>query len=613
MALNKTFINPYNFVRYGNTVNRLSASEYDELEKVTGYIDCSLDVAEKLAMPDHESDNNTVTKGKYYDFFKISDMPVIPGSELKGCIRNLYESITYSCFSVINANTLTKRVPMETGKIGMPGIVRYENSEWHLYPARKVKNQTSESVSRKWKASPKEQKKGKKYSNNYYESEFKSESKIDCNSKMDGFIEILEVFLKNNASDKEFCGYIKELKKSIDTHSDFVAFYRFNGMKLAYFSPAQVSRTSFNNTVKTLLTNHSSCTGKKDVYCSGCRLFGTLGEDNPIASKLRFTDAVPFEDTVKISNTPDMLPPLQSPKITSVEFYSLKGERLKNVKSWDYDTSGITLRGRKFYFHSLPKNENSKPLDSLVTGQFKTSCALKGSRFTFKVYFDKISKEDLGKLLWVLALGDNDKNSDFMQKIGAGKPAGYGSVKITVDGIVMRDADNYSITKSSYDDLVAEESIFDPVALADIKRICNYNYLSAANKQLVSYPIGDDSNDKATSIGPLTWFVKNRTAQGTFKQVLPTLTDDADSLTMDSQLPGIDISTGWFKKNNSNKNNGNRNYQDNNKKPQSSIFGDEPVYELKCMICEKTEEVSPDVYRQRKNGGYKCKSCRGKK
>lgn len=614
--LEKQFINPYNFVQQGEKPKRIKISEYDSSETITGCIDCFMEVADKLALPDHENVDKNIKKGASYDFYKINGVPVVPGSELKGCIRNLFETLTYSCYSVINANTITKRIDFNKKNAPNPGIVKYNDidNKWYIYPAKKIekknrnKYQECDLVYRKWKSSPTFQKEtGIQYIKQSYAINLDDREIIDCTNKMSGFEKIIEMFLKNNASDEEFCDNIKKLKRLIENKEPFVAFYLSKGIRLTYFSPGQFSRTSFDKKVTDFLGKYAPCTGDNDEYCNGCHLFGTLGKDKPIASRLRFSDATPVGNTVTIGK-PDMLPAMSSPKITSIEFYSLRGNQFQDVNRWDYDDSGVTLRGRKFYFHSKAKSENGKSFDDLAPGQFKTACANKGSTFNFKVYFNKITRDDLGKLLWVLALGENKKESSYMQKIGAGKPAGYGSVKITVNEVLIRKANTYAIEKKSYDELVADESVFDKKALDGVKLICDYNYLGE-NRNLVSYPIANDGNSKKTSVGSLRWFTDNRTTKGTFKQVLPTLSENPSKLLMNSRLPGnggftaVDNATGCKKETNIS----------SNKKTTGSVISalQSDKHILKCENCGRSEEVDIGTYKQRCNSDYKYKNCRG--
>ena len=183
---------------------------------------------------------------------------------------------------------------------------------------------------------------------------------------------------------------------------------------IEYISPAHTGRQVYKNTVPSLLDNHKPCDGEKG-YCPACSLFGTLSGDIPLASRLRFTDATEKESgSVSISDRYVILPELSSPKLSSVEFYSTQGKHIfTNVHMWNYDSSSVELRGRKFYFHGLPKEA-----DVLGSRQIETKVAESGSLFTFKLYFDRIIEEQLQQLLWVLTIGDNQSDSKQLHKIG---------------------------------------------------------------------------------------------------------------------------------------------------------------------------------------------------
>lgn len=55
-----------------------------------------------------------------------------------------------------------------------------------------------------------------------------------------------------------------------------------------------------------------------------------------------------------------------------------------------------------------------------------------GARFGFDVYYDGITQEQLGKLMWCLHFGENQEKGNLCHKFGHGKPLGLGSAKITI-------------------------------------------------------------------------------------------------------------------------------------------------------------------------------------
>lgn len=530
---NNLFINPYNFVPLTSKVERTQAGAGEEGRNLTGYISCTIKVADMLALPDRNAEDKN--SPRCFDFYKINGKPVIPGSEIRGCIRSVYEAVTQSCLSVINNNVLTSRLARPESDIN-PGILRFEGENWVIYPAikrnQKGKDKTpvSPDIEREWhKFTNKPE-----FSKSYFYFDSDKPAYICTFEDVANFEELIEIFIENNSTDKRFCGILKKMRRAIAEKTDVAVFYRVKNEKLSYFSPAQISRQMFNNTVSKLLGEHANICSEKNGYCPACRLFGTIGADkpklHPIASKLRFSDAVGGNNVV-ISNTYLNLPELSAPKITSVEFYSHKGTVLTDTRRWNYDTAQVTLNGRKFYYHSRPRWESKLGDRSLAT---KPVC--KGSEFSFRVYFDKINNDELEKFLWVLTIGENNPDSKLMHKIGYGRPVGYGSIKITVDEIVERcvESGKYSLVKRDFTDYNVSDSIFaETDALEKFKLIATYDYVL---DEKISYPLADDGRGGRNSKAAHNWFSNNRLQNNTFRFVLPRLTPNPEDLRLPAMV-----------------------------------------------------------------------------
>lgn len=141
MANDKLFVHSYNFVRYSAVAKpkRENTAKGD----FSGYIDCSMSVKTPLAIPDSEKAENNFrgTEGhNAYPFYTIGGKPVVSGSEIRGMIRNIYEIITDSCFSVINVNTLSSRHITPNTAVRKTGILSYdaEKGEWILTDAQRI-------------------------------------------------------------------------------------------------------------------------------------------------------------------------------------------------------------------------------------------------------------------------------------------------------------------------------------------------------------------------------------------------------------------------------------------------------------------------------------------
>ena len=138
----RPFINTYNFV----TAKQYPVPKEVKKGDLSGYITCTLRVEDMLAIPDVAQNPDSQS----FDFFPAVGKPLIPGSELRGCIRSAYEAVTGSCFSVINSETLSKRTdnPDNNRKAG---LLMKKDGKWVIYNAwYKHEKRANCKLTRKW-------------------------------------------------------------------------------------------------------------------------------------------------------------------------------------------------------------------------------------------------------------------------------------------------------------------------------------------------------------------------------------------------------------------------------------------------------------------------------
>lgn len=165
------FINPYNFIPLKGSPKRENRRESDNQEKFTGVIEYSVLSKTRLFIPNTSNSKvfqfnismNDVDgcnddekkskrkeikeKHKTYDFYSYTDlsnvkedcsdkfqMPVIPGSEIRGMLRSYYEVLTNSCLSVMEEDAILSRRMIETFEPGLIG--KDENGNFSLYKAK---------------------------------------------------------------------------------------------------------------------------------------------------------------------------------------------------------------------------------------------------------------------------------------------------------------------------------------------------------------------------------------------------------------------------------------------------------------------------------------------
>lgn len=581
----KFVINPYTFVRSKKDVERFKEIEENE-ELHTGVISCKLIVKTPLLIPDAEKATGLKDdKNVEYPFMSIGNSEniryIIPGSSLRGPIRSTYEALTNSCFvtagSSQNISTRTK-APFE------PGLLMWVDDKLVLKPARaylfKVgdyKSNRNDDNKDVWSISTQEELRRKyKYGETVYFEGRTSKNgkyfvkKVGATLKK-GYMYIGEYISKkrhesifiadgesNILSENLDLAYQK-LKETIKIYQnekinknltkdqdgiyhhgyDQVDFESFENGKIealpvwykkikqdeteqnkVYLSFAGIGRYNYEKGMDELLGERKPCTSRNNL-CPACRIFGVTGknEEKGIASRVRFSDIIIDED-IEIKKY--SLSPLRSPHPSYLPFYAITSDYNQG-----YDAEGSDIRGRKFYWHHASENTDINNADTTIEG-------IKSGIFSFSVYYEDLTETQLKHVLWLLCLGENEEDGKYCFKIGHGKPLGYGSVKIRVDGYKERTVEdgNYVLSSNSKSDVnnkVAKVDLFKNAP--DLKHVLNFNTL---NKKEVSYPYVLDGEGKRSSdpndvnMSSAKWFSENMKLGGKKATVLYKLSYPTD-------------------------------------------------------------------------------------
>ena len=277
---------------------------------------------------------------------------------------------------------------------------------------------------------------------------------------------------------------------------------------------------------------HAPCEST-DKLCPACLLFGTINGKG-MKGHVRVTDAMPEGEWKPEIHT---LQILGEPRTSAFEFY-LKKPRENRVTYWNFDFYGKNVqvpgerltrteyydlgeaapRGRKLYWHSPPAPDASK------NHMNATMEAMQG-RFTFRIYFDQITNQQLQDLIWVITLGENREDSMKQHKLGHAKPLGYGSVKLVVTEKMVRliaaekDTLKVRLERTDGDNLQTEQggnTDLNSDAMENLLRICDVR--SVPKNVPVMYP-------KALNKKYIyTWFAENR-KESKYMQILPDVLD----------------------------------------------------------------------------------------
>ena len=273
------------------------------------------------------------------------------------------------------------------------------------------------------------------------------------------------------------------------------------------------------------------------------RLFGTTGDTTKkdeekkdelvaLSGRVFFEDAKNYKPKMIDNGNPVTLKAFGEPHPTLTTFY------LDNIEKNYNENKGVSIRGRKFYWHhkekiGKPFSEYRKsvemPKDKNGQNKFAYNSSLElmdiNNEFEFNVNFENLTDEELGVLIYAIELEDG-----LLHKIGKGKAFGLGSCKIEIKEFLLENKDKYKdfliepfekeSKKEDYINKAKEKRYFDEKRknIKELKAI-----LSKTNDlDFSESPFPEDINKKGET-NSLNWFVNNK--KGDRKIVLLSILD----------------------------------------------------------------------------------------
>lgn len=122
---------------------------------------------------------------------------------------------------------------------------------------------------------------------------------------------------------------------------------------------------------------------------------------------------------------------LSGPKLTTFQHYLTQDKSSKRDLNHYASQPGTktVIRGHKLYWHKgkSPKIEHPDPANAPETQTTKIRPIKSGVKFTFKIQFENLRDEELGALLWLLKVAQDET---YRLSLGMGKPLGMGAIKI---------------------------------------------------------------------------------------------------------------------------------------------------------------------------------------
>lgn len=477
MSFNKNFNNkahaPYNFIPLNEKVAKFSApcilddnkhNSFNTLKGISGEINLIITTKTPFFIGDSEKESNK----DYKEFFSVDGKPQIPGSSLRGMVRNLVEIVSYGKFETYNNDKFYYRdVAGRSGNSLKTTYKAVMTNDEHLFEVSKMGGYLKQDDKNplKFYITPANVEKRK-------QAKQKNMS-INIIDKNKGVYDVFSGFMKDKKAYYHFNGKRND-KKVIELSYEDIKLYSKDNEKL------KREKTKFGNFINVVY----SAKYEKDKYPLGVPCFYVeykgrvyfghtpyfripyfksvkehipeyefddnyfdlteciFGKKSEFASRVFFEDANLASDLKDIFQKETRTQNLQGPKPTSYNMYlenSLKS-KVSSVKHYNDD---VMLRGYKMYHHKNIKNEkdyefvktDTRPDNDKMKNTIK---AIKsGVDFNGKIRFTNLKDYELGALMFVLNLP-----KDCFHKLGGAKPLGLGSVEIKASLSV------YDITES---------------------------------------------------------------------------------------------------------------------------------------------------------------------
>lgn len=456
---------PYNFIPLNETLvegeNVVDFSTYYE-DRLTGYIQCKLEALTPLYIRDtlnEEEIAKNLESNKHPDFFSPGGKCKIPGSSLRGMVRNLVEIMGWGKFAFFqdkllfyrgladksnlrqeyqyNMSSQDRRTKRASYKFSA-GYIKREGLDYYIIPAmiddngrqfsQTHKSDKDEFVFEQYKdnkvlvVSGKMQRKEHDWVINPpdYKKQFKVCEKDITAYKMD------ENRYKDKSTSDDEKKHDGDLLRLLNIKGNnlvpcfYVCWNDSEGNSRVSFGHTGYFRLAYKKTIGEHIPGQLKNDEKVDIAET---IFGRLSK---YASRVYFEDAElvnTFTDVCMAETIPKIL---SFPKPTTFQHYLEQSENadLNNLNHWN---SSCNIRGHKLYWHRRNCEwKEDKPVDIKDRQHTIMKPVKAGTQFTCKIRFENLTEVELGALLFTL-----DLPKKHYHKLGMGKPLGLGTVKIT--------------------------------------------------------------------------------------------------------------------------------------------------------------------------------------
>lgn len=451
----------------------------------TGYIDLTITTETPLFIggPSKQEDTTPL------EFYGGQNNPTIPGSSLKGMVKEIFKIVTASSFrpyqrgtglgdfedrylyfrdiaSAIKPlkeyyasrmmNPIKNSAGLSTPKATPGFIIQTVNNEYYAVPsvAKKIYYEAEKALLSKQRTPSID------WTHTYVNihvgamSSKRTFMRITKPCNFDKRIPIHQSCIDSYADDKNR-GTLDLLDNKIGksgeaakeyTHSADVKFvvpcyFTEKGGTVEHFGHGRYYRIAYDLKISAHLPN------SLEQHNNGVDLCDSVfGYGDNWAGRVSFSDAH-VQGTLKMCPS-DYPHPLMGPNPTSFQLYLDQNVDDHNTYNhWGHEHA--SLRGYKMYWHqplAKAKNWTRTAEEKEIKGTRKIRPVDVGVTFTSRIHFERLSDVELGALLMTLNLDQySGGQRRTYYKLGMGKSIGFGSVKLDTDVTIFDNTSRYSV------------------------------------------------------------------------------------------------------------------------------------------------------------------------
>lgn len=442
---------PYNFIPYDPRIISLPFQE--ERRIFSGSVEVNLEGLTPLLVS--RAQNGSKDKPAECRFLKMDGKFVIPGSSIKGMLRSLVEIFSFSAMRQISkeplfwrdltSNVYRKRFGKEDGgdqkdeKI-LGGYLLQKGADWMLTPVnvRKIAHgaavragfervvtggiKTKDKNTGKWVESA-----DYEFASPLGKEAILLDDKIQKKAVHDFLLQITQKQQAILDARKKDSRYTREY--------GFPVFYMTDSLgQITGIGLCRYFRIPYKFTPYALAFPD----GEEPARDFAEEMFGTVRGE---ALKGRVSVETCLAKGVETGPIPVVL---GGPKPTCLPMYlrqhpatvktMSRGTKNKPDSMKNYNNSDARLRGRKLYWHHNADEKHFPKGNDNERTQSKLYPLKEGASAHFIINFDRLRESELGALLMALELPGGQSH-----KLGMGKPLGFGSIRLSIEKLSLRD------------------------------------------------------------------------------------------------------------------------------------------------------------------------------